>query len=127
MSELETKVLQFMERFNAGDLDAAMADFAENSQYIDEYGTIHSGKKDISEALAPIFNGAFGQLKYTVSDLILDSDANRALVTWELLITGADSAVSRMQGLDILDFEGTRVRSKNCFIKAKETLIEPLS
>ena len=127
MKIFEEWVLGFMGRFNAGDLDGAMSDFTEQGQYIDEFGNSYLGKSQIRTALSPIFDGSYGSLVYTVDDMILEPEKERALVTWTLSITGSDSGVSKMRGLDILEFDGEKVKSKNCYIKAKEVLIEAIT
>lgn len=125
MADFKDHVLRFMDRFNSGDLDGALSDFTDNGQYIDEFGTTHRGKTELRTALTPILDGSYGSLAYTIEDMLLDSQNSRALVTWTLRITDPDNAVSKMRGLDILDFDGEKVRSKNCYIKAKDVLIEP--
>lgn len=127
MTAFKDQVLRFMNHFNVSDLDGALSDFTKDGQYIDEFGTTHQGAAAIRTALTPIFDGTFGTLAYTIEEMMLDSGNNRALVTWTLKITGADRAVSKMRGLDVLDFDGDKVRSKNCYIKAKEVLIEPVA
>ncbi len=126
MTAFKEHVLRFMDRFNASDLDGALSDFTDDGQYIDEFGNIHQGKTEIRAAMAPIFDGSFGFLVYTIEDIILDPENEKALVTWTLRITSADNPVSTMRGLDVLDFDGEKVRSKNCYIKAKEVLVEPI-
>ena len=127
MKLFEDRVLKFMERFNVGDLDGAISDFAEEGKYIDEFGTTYSGKARIRKALTPIFDGSYGALAYTVEDLILDPENEKALVTWSLAITGPEGAASRMRGLDVLEFDGDKLKLKNCYIKAKEVLIEAIT
>lgn len=127
MKLFEDRVLKFMERFNIGDLDSTMSDFAEEGKYIDEFGNTYSGKVQIRKALTPIFDGSYGALAYTIEDMILDPENEKALVTWSLNITGSDSAVSRMRGLDVLEFDGDKLKLKNCYIKAKEVLIEAIT
>ncbi|PLW69873.1 YybH family protein [Pseudohalioglobus lutimaris] len=127
MTELEEHVANFMARFNASDLEGALADFSDEGRYIDEFGNVHAGKIEIRAAMTPIFDGSFGDLAYTVEETIVDPASEKALVTWTLRITGADNSVSMMRGLDILVFDGARVLLKDCYIKAKEVLVEPIS
>lgn len=127
MPAFKENVLSFMDRFNEGDLDGTMSDFTDDGQYIDEFGVTHQGLSAIRAVLTPILCGHFGKLNYTIEDLILDPENDRALVTWTLKITAEDNSVSKMRGLDILDFAGEKVRSKNCYIKSKEVLIEPVT
>lgn len=127
MTVFKQHVLRFMGRFNDSDLDGALSDFTDDGQYIDEFGKAHQGKTEIRAAITPIFDGSFGALVYIIEDMILDPANEKALVTWTLKITGPDNSVSKMSGLDVLDFDGEKVSSKNCFIKAKEILIEPIA
>ena len=126
MSDFKEHVLRFMGRFNDSDLDGALSDFTDDGQYIDEFGKVHQGKTAIRTAMTSIFDGSYGALVYVIEDMILDSANEKALVTWTLNITGSDSSVNKMRGLDVLDFDGEKVSSKNCFIKAKEVLVEPV-
>lgn len=127
MTAFKKHVLRFMGRFNDSDLDGALSDFTDDGQYIDEFGKVHQGKTEIRTAMTPIFDGSYGALVYVIEDMILDSANEKALVTWTLNITGSDSSVNKMRGLDVLNFEGEKVSSKNCYIKAKEVLIEPMA
>jgi len=124
MTTFKENVVNFMGRFNNKDLEGALSDFTDDGQYIDEFGNTHKGKTAIRTVLAPILDGSFGALTYTTEDIILDPSNQRALVTWTLNITANDNSISKMRGLDILDFNGKKVSSKNCYIKAKEVLIE---
>ncbi|WP_339671467.1 nuclear transport factor 2 family protein [Dasania marina] len=126
MATFKENVLSFMGRFNDNDLEGALSDFTDDGQYIDEFGNTHQGKTEIRAVLTPIFDGSFGTLTYITEDIISDPSNERAMVTWTLKIKGADNSVCKMRGLDILDFDGKKVRSKNCYIKAREVLIEPI-
>lgn len=127
MTEFKSHVLRFMDRFNSGDLDGALNDFADDGEYVDEFGNSHRGKTQLRKILTPILDGSYGGLVYTVEEMILDPDNSKALVTWTLTITGADNSVSKMRGLDVLVFKGEKVRLKNCYIKSKDVLIEPVA
>jgi|GEM_PF-4948502 uncharacterized protein (TIGR02246 family) len=126
MTTLKENVMRFMSRFSDNDLEGALANFTDDGQYIDEFGNTHQGKAAIRAVLTPIFDGSYGTLTYVTEETILDPENERALVTWTLKIKGDDQSTCKMRGLDILDFEGTKVTSKNCYIKAKEVLIEPI-
>jgi len=126
MTIFKGHVQRFMGHFNANDLNGVLNDFTDDGQYIDEFGKVHQGKMQIRTAMTPIFDGSFGALTYIIEDIILDPENQKALVTWTLKITAPDSSVSKMRGLDVLDFDGEKVSTKNCYIKAKEVLIEPI-
>lgn len=127
MTDFKDHVLRFMDRFNAGDLDGALNDFANDGQYIDEFGNTHRGRTELRKVLTPILDGSYGSLAYTIEEMILDPENSKALVTWTLRITNSDNSVNKIRGLDVLDFEGEKVRSKNCYIKSRDVLIEPVA
>lgn len=124
MATLKQRALEFMEGFNHGDLELLMAAFGEDGTFIDPQGVSHHGVQAIRAALAPIVEGSAGNVRYSVTDTIVDEESSKASIAWTLSMRAADGAGAQMRGVDILHFEGERVMLKNCFMKAAELLVE---
>ena len=124
MATLKALALEFMDRFNTGDLDVVMGRFGETATFIDPQGVPHRGIQAIRAALAPIVEGSAGNARYTVMDTIIDEELSTASITWTLTLGAAGGAGSQMRGIDVLRFDGDKVVLKNCFMKAAELLVE---
>lgn len=75
-------VQDFVDGFNADDLDAVMAYFAEGAVYQPGDGREHRGRAAIREALRPQFSGAFGTMRFLVDDRVIDEGARKATIRW---------------------------------------------
>lgn len=72
----------FTEAFNRADLDAAVAAFADDAEYLPGDGTRHRGRAAIRAALAPQFAGAFGAMRFDLEDELYDEAARKATLRW---------------------------------------------
>jgi ketosteroid isomerase-like protein len=81
-ARLRDTLERFVAAFNADDLDAAMAFFAEGAIYCPGDGREHRGKAAIRAAFAPQFNGVYGEMRFDVDDWLLDEAAGKAAIRW---------------------------------------------
>lgn len=72
----------FTAAFNANDLDAVTAAFAEDAEYHPGDGKIHRGRAAIRAAFAPQFGGAFGRMRFDLIDRLVDEPARKATLRW---------------------------------------------
>ena len=116
-ADLERLVLDFTDCFNRDDLDGVMAYFAEDSVYDEFNGNRSEGKAAIRAAFEPQFRGDFGTIRFHQEDLILDSDAGKALISWTCSLDRGDSH-NAWRGLDILHFRDGKLTVKQTYAKA---------
>ena len=120
---LEDLVIGFTEAFNHDDLDAVMAYFADDALYDAFNGTRSWGKAAIREAFVPQFRGDFGKIRFHTEDMFIDVAAGKAMIRWLCTIEG-DGRSGGWRGLDILRFEGGKLKEKHTYAKAKVPFIE---
>lgn len=72
----------FNAAFNRGDLDAVMAAFADDAEYLPGDGRVHRGRAAIRAAFAPQFGGAFGAMRFDLLDQLVDEPARKATLRW---------------------------------------------
>lgn len=119
MASIEDKAKQFMELFNADDLDGVIASLTPDAAYVDPYGAAYKGRDNIRQSLVPYFSGEHGVFRYGVTEVLADEAGGRALIAWNMEIHGG-GATTTVNGLDILHFEDGLIASKNSFCKANE-------
>jgi len=128
----------FLDAFNRNDLDAVMHHFTEDALYVTYDGKEHRGKGKIRAAFEPQFRGEFGKISFIAEDRLLDEEAGKAMVRWtcrheleggqaalpglaevrNLVFRGVYGRVFAWQGLDVLHFEGGKVREKRTYSHA---------
>ena len=128
----------FVDAFNRNDLDAVMQAFTEDALYVTYDGKEHRGKARIRAAFEPQFRGEFGKMAFVTEDLVLDEEAGKVMVRWtcrheleagqaalpglaevrNLVFRGVYGRVFAWQGLDVLHFEGGKVREKRTYSQA---------
>lgn len=126
MSNLEASTTAFMSTFNDGDYNEMLRLLSPNAVYIDPNGLKHTGVEEIGASLKSVFDGTLGNVSYQVTSTILDEVKHQALVTWTMVMTAADGAISAVDGLDILRFDEDKLVSKNAFCKAQELAIRAI-
>lgn len=72
----------FTDAFNRNDLDAVMAAFADEAEYLPGDGKIHRGRAAIRAAFEPQFRGAFGAMRFDPEDRLIDEHARKAALRW---------------------------------------------
>lgn len=118
---LEDLVLRFTDAFNRDDLDAVMAFMAEDAVYDQLNGQVARGKTAIRAAFAPQFRGDYGRIRFHAEDLFVDVATGKALIRWLCTL----EAGGARRGLDILRFEGGRLKEKHTYAKAELPLFAP--
>jgi ketosteroid isomerase-like protein len=113
----------FMEAFNANDLDAVMAFFADDAVYDEFNGTQNTGKAAIRAAFTPQFTGAFGAMKFIDEDLFIDAETGKVMASWlcTLEVKGEPTA---WRGLDLLHFQDDKLVRKMTYAKAHVPLLQ---
>ncbi|HEX3480831.1 MAG TPA: nuclear transport factor 2 family protein [Kofleriaceae bacterium] len=72
----------FTDAFNRNDLDAVMAAFADDAEYLPGDGQVHRGRAAIRAAFTPQFTGAFGAMRFDPEDRLIDETARKATLRW---------------------------------------------
>jgi uncharacterized protein (TIGR02246 family) len=72
----------FTAAFNRSDLDAVMAAFADDAEYLPGDGKVHRGLAAIRRAFEPQFSGAFGAMRFDAEDQLIDETARKAALRW---------------------------------------------
>jgi len=72
----------FTAAFNRNDLDAVMAAFADDAEYLPGDGGVHRGRPAIRAAFAPQFAGALGAMRFDLVDRLVDEPARKATLRW---------------------------------------------
>jgi ketosteroid isomerase-like protein len=122
---IEDLVIRFTDAFNKNDLDAVMAMMTDDACY-DEFNEHRShGKAEIRAAFEPQFKGTYGKILFHPEDIIVDVEAGKAMVRWLCTLEGPEG-MRGWRGLDILHFEGERVKVKHTYAKAAVPLLKPL-
>lgn len=125
--ELCRLALDFTEAFNRDDLDAVMGYFAGDGLYVEYDGRESRGKDAIRKAFEPQFRGDFGTIRFMPEDLFADAATGKAMIRWECVLE-RDGKRRAWRGLDLLHFEGGKVKEKHTYAKAeKPALREPSS
>lgn len=73
---------EFTAAFNRNDLDAVIAAFADDAEYLPGDGSVHRGRAAIRAAFAPQFSGAFGAMRFDLLDRLVDEPARKATLRW---------------------------------------------
>lgn len=118
-AELHTLTLDFLEAFNRNDLDAVMASFTADADYDELNGRPNHGKDAIRAAFEPQFAGEFGTMNFVEEDTFIDAESGKVMSSWALHTT-RDGATTVLRGLDLLHFEGSLIRLKQTYVKAKQ-------
>jgi len=109
----------FLAAFNAHDLDAIMAFFAEDCQLLmprgtEPWGTRYVGKAAVREGLATRFAGLpdvhYGEDTHWVS-------GDHGVSTWLLTGTTKAGEAIRVRGVDLLQFRDGKIVSKDSYWK----------
>jgi len=112
----------FTATFNAHDLDATMAFFADDAVYEEMHGRVNEGKAAIRKAFEPLFAKRFGTMRFDETDTFIDADAGKVMAAWDLHLT-LDGKPVVLGGLDLLYFNGDdKLVRKLTFCKAKQPL-----
>jgi uncharacterized protein (TIGR02246 family) len=112
LQPIATVLDAFTSAFNRNDLDAVMAAFADDAEYLPGDGAMHRGIAAIRQAFAPQFSGAYGVMRFDPEDQLIDERARKAALRWICRhdFTGAHgSRMPRLLKLALRARHGTRV------------------
>ena len=118
--ELKRLTDAFMATFNAHDLDATMAYFADDAVYEEMHGPVRAGKAAIRKAFESLFAKRFGAMRFDEEDTFVDAEAGKVLARWTLHLASLDGQPMTLRGLDLLHFDGDRLVRKLTYCKARE-------
>jgi len=82
MSSIAQLIDAFTDAFNRNDLDAVMAAFADDAEYLPGDGKVHRGPAAIRAAFTPQFTGAFGAMRFDPEDRVIDETARKVALRW---------------------------------------------
>lgn len=109
----------FTATFNAHDLDATMAFFTEDAVYEEMHGPVREGLAAIRTAFEPLFGKRFGTMRFDETDTFIDAEAGKVMTSWKLHLTLDEKPVV-LDGLDLLWFDGEKIRRKLTYCKARQ-------
>lgn len=124
-AELEALVLAFTDAFNREDLDGVMAYMTDDAVYDQFDGTRAVGSAAIRAAFVPQFRGDFGTIRFRTEDCFVDAAAGKAMIRWVCTLE-RDGVTRGWRGLDLLHFEGRRVKEKHTYAKADVPKLGPV-
>lgn len=114
----------FLAAFNNMDLDGVLAQFADDGIYEEFNGRESKGKDAVRAALAPQFDGVFGDMKFIDEDLMVDPVAGKVMASWRCTLDVKGEPTS-WRGLDAMTFdESGQITHKLTYAKAKVPLFE---
>jgi len=106
-SSIAARVDAFTDAFNRNDLDAVMAAFADDAEYLPGDGKTHRGRAAIRAAFTPQFTGAFGAMRFDPEDQLVDEAGRKAALRW---ICRHDFSGARGRAMPLLLKLAVRVR-----------------
>jgi len=109
---------RFADAFNRQNLDDVVSFFAEDGVYEDTRDGRHQGKTAIREAFVNLVTGGRGRIRFDPEDLFVESETGKVMVSWTLH-THLDTDPQSHRGMDILYFEGDKLKNKLAYTKAK--------
>ncbi|MGD9600993.1 MAG: nuclear transport factor 2 family protein [Gammaproteobacteria bacterium] len=118
-AELKRLTDAFTATFNRHDLDACMAFFHDDAVYEELHGPRREGKDAIRQAFEGLFSRKFGTMRFDEDDTFIDAAAGKVMASWHLLLT-MDGKPVALAGLDLLHFDGARLRRKLTYCKARQ-------
>lgn len=117
--ELKRLADAFTATFNAHDLDATMAFFADDAVYEEMHGPVREGKAAIRKAFEALFTKQFGDMRFDEEDTFVDAESGKVMTSWTLHLSALDGKPMKLRGLDLLHFDGDRLVRKLTYAKAK--------
>jgi beta-alanine degradation protein BauB len=117
---IEATVAKLTAAWNAQDVDAIVAAFADDGAYhepagADPWGSTHVGHTAIRRALEKVF--ATFPDGHLVPDGPLVVAGNRAHCEWDFTWTDRAGRQRRQRGVDIFTFDGDKLKHKSAYLK----------
>lgn len=80
---LKSTISAFNKAFSSQQLEQVMEFFADDCEFRDPYGQINSGKAEVRDAIEKLFSGAFGQMTFIETGMVVDESENTACLFWD--------------------------------------------
>lgn len=121
---LAERTAAFLAAFNAMDLDDVMSHFADDGIYEEFNGRESKGPDAVRAALAPQFDGVFGDMKFIDEDLMIDTETGKVMASWRCTLDIKGEPTS-WRGLDAMTFNTDgKITHKLTYAKTKAPLFE---
>lgn len=108
----EKALADFVDAWNAQDIDRVMSYFAPDATY--QMRSSHTGHAAIREAIAAGFRN-FPDGRIVQTSLFIAGD--RAMAQWHFDFTDATGKPARIDGCDAFTFAGDRIKVKSVYMK----------
>jgi ketosteroid isomerase-like protein len=111
----------FFDAWQRHDVDAVVSFFSDDGCYLasggpDDDGTTFRGREEVRRGVAA-FLDMYPDGNYTDTDVVIVG--NRGFATWTFHGTMRDGTRIDYRGVDILEFDGDKIRLKDAFRKAR--------
>ena len=121
--ELLSLTDQFVDAFNRMSLDDVISFFSEDAVYEDSSGGRHVGREAIRVAFEPLVGGSRGRIRFDGEDVFAEVETGKVLASWRLSLDN-DGDVSVIRGIDVLEFQGSKLAKKLAYMKVDKPHLE---
>jgi len=121
--ELLTLTDQFVDAFNRMSLDDVISFFSEDAVYEDSSGGRHVGREAIRVAFEPLVGGSRGKIRFDGEDVFAEVETGKVLASWRLSLDN-NGDVSVIRGIDVLEFQGSKLAKKLAYMKVDKPHLE---
>ena len=121
--ELLSLTDQFVDAFNRMSLDDVISFFSEDAVYEDSSGGRHVGREAIRVAFEPLVGGSRGKIRFDGEDVFAEVETGKVLASWRLSLDN-DGDVSVIRGIDVLEFQGSKLAKKLAYMKVNKPHLE---
>ena len=121
--ELLSLTDQFVDAFNRMSLDDVISFFSEDAVYEDSSGGRHVGREAIRVAFEPLVGGSRGKIRFDGEDVFAEVETGKVLASWRLSLDN-NGDVSVIRGIDVLEFQGSKLAKKLAYMKVDKPHLE---
>ena len=114
---------QFVDAFNRMSLDDVISFFSEDAVYEDSSGGRHVGREAIRVAFEPLVGGCRGKIRFDGEDVFAEVETGKVLASWRLSLDN-NGDVSVIRGIDVLEFQGSKLAKKLAYMKVDKPHLE---
>ncbi len=114
---------QFVDAFNRMSLDDVISFFSEDAVYEDSSGGRHVGREAIRAAFEPLVGGSRGKIRFDGEDVFAEVETGKVLASWRLSLDN-NGDVSVIRGIDVLEFQGSKLAKKLAYMKVDKPHLE---
>ncbi len=114
---------QFVDAFNRMSLDDVISFFSEDAVYEDSSGGRHVGREAIRVAFEPLVGGSRGKIRFDGEDVFAEVETGKVLASWRLSLDN-NGDVSVIRGIDVLEFQGSKMAKKLAYMKVDKPHLE---